>query len=113
MCSAVPRVLQLWKDSLVAGGKPKIAQSLADPTEYTDMFPDYEYGLQAEAAVKASSKVPASARSYRQWTEVAHRDIISGNVKLAWLHPSACNVDGVMNNLIPGSLLWKCRLQVG
>ncbi|GJJ72771.1 coatomer subunit beta' [Entomortierella parvispora] len=75
--SAVPRILQLWKDSLVAGGKSKVAESLADPTEYADMFPDYEYGLQAEAAIKASSEVPVSARSYRQWTSVADRDIIS------------------------------------
>lgn len=62
----------------MAAGKPKIAESLADPTEYTDMFPDLEYGLQAEAEVKTSREVPVSARAYSQWTEVATRDIVSG-----------------------------------
>ncbi|KAG0297357.1 hypothetical protein BGZ96_006736 [Linnemannia gamsii] len=75
--SAVPRVLQLWKDSLVAAKREKTAQALADPLEYEDMFPDLEYGLLAEQAVKAARETPVPASSYFAWKESLDRDIIS------------------------------------
>lgn len=77
-CSAVPRVLQLWKDSLVAAKREKTAQALADPLEYEDMFPDLQYGLLAEQAVKAARETPVPATSYYAWKESLDRDIISG-----------------------------------
>lgn len=77
-CSAVPRVLQLWKDSLVAAKREKTAQALADPLEYEDMFPDLQYGLLAEQAVKAARETPVPATSYHAWKESLDRDIISG-----------------------------------
>lgn len=78
ICSAVPRVVKLWRESLIAANRSKTAESLADPTEYEDMFPDLQYGLMAEEAVEAnkSSTVPASA--YFQWKEQISRDVISG-----------------------------------
>ncbi|KAF8940248.1 hypothetical protein BGZ58_007259 [Dissophora ornata] len=75
--SAVPRVMKLWKESLVAAGRTKTADALADPTEYEDMFPDLQYGLQAEEAVKAAKAVPVPAAAYVQWKEISHRDIIA------------------------------------
>ncbi|KAF8946054.1 hypothetical protein BGZ52_009097, partial [Haplosporangium bisporale] len=74
---AVPRVVKLWRESLIAANRSKTAESLADPTEYEDMFPDLQYGLMAEEAVEAnkSSTVPASA--YFQWKEQISRDVIS------------------------------------
>ncbi|KAG0379905.1 hypothetical protein BGX24_011069 [Mortierella sp. AD032] len=75
--SAVPRVLQLWKDSLVVAKREKTAQALADPLEYEDMFPDLQYGLLAEQAVKAARETPVPASSYYAWKESLDRDIIS------------------------------------
>lgn len=76
--SAVPRVLTLWKESLAAAGRTKTAEALADPTEYEDMFPDLQYGLQAEEAIKASNTNPLPASAYTQYKEVLSRDIIAG-----------------------------------
>ncbi|KAG0196867.1 hypothetical protein BGX28_009673 [Mortierella sp. GBA30] len=75
--SAVPRVLNLWKESLETAGRSKTAEALADPTEYEDMFPDLQYGLQAEEAVKASREHPLPANAYPQWKELLDRDIIA------------------------------------
>ncbi|KAI7817585.1 coatomer WD associated region-domain-containing protein [Gamsiella multidivaricata] len=75
--SAVPRILKQWKESLVAAGRTKTAEALADPTEYEDLFPDLQYGLQAEEAIKAARVVPVPASSYPQWKEHQYRDIIS------------------------------------
>lgn len=76
--SAVPRVVQLWRESLIAAKRTKTAESLADPSEYEDMFPDLQYGLMAEEAVKASRATPVPASAYYQWKENLGRDIISG-----------------------------------
>ncbi|KAF9923673.1 hypothetical protein BGZ67_009714, partial [Mortierella alpina] len=75
--SAVPRVLTLWKESLAAADRTKTAEALADPTEYEDMFPDLQYGLQAEEAIKASKVNPLAASAYTQYKEVLSRDIIA------------------------------------
>lgn len=76
--SAVPRVLGLWKESLKAAGRTKTADALADPTEYEDMFPDLQYALQAEEAIKATRSVPVPATAYPQWKEVSERNVIAG-----------------------------------
>ncbi|KAF9195876.1 hypothetical protein BGZ50_003137 [Haplosporangium sp. Z 11] len=75
--SAVPRVLKQWKESLVAAGKDRTADALADPAEYEDMFPDLQYALQAELAVKESREQPVPASAYPQWKELLDRDIIT------------------------------------
>ncbi|KAF8972005.1 hypothetical protein BGZ46_010162 [Entomortierella lignicola] len=76
--SAVPRIVKLWKESLVGAGKTKTADALADPTEYEDMFPDLQYGLAAEEAVRSSREHPYPASAYLQWKEqIAGRDIVA------------------------------------
>ncbi|KAF9998771.1 hypothetical protein BGZ65_005768 [Modicella reniformis] len=75
--SAVPRVLGLWKESLVASNRSKTAEALADPTEYEDMFPDLQYALEAEEAIKSTRAIPPPASAYSQWREVCERDIIT------------------------------------
>ncbi|KAG0345867.1 Coatomer subunit beta' [Podila humilis] len=75
--SAVPRVVQLWRESLIVAKRSKTAEALADPSEYEDMFPDLHYGLMAEEAVKASRAHPVPASAYFQWKENLGRDIIS------------------------------------
>ncbi|KAG0292908.1 hypothetical protein BGZ98_002422 [Dissophora globulifera] len=73
---AVPRVLKLWKESLEASGKTKTSEALADPSQYEDMFSDWQYSLQAEEAVRAARGAPIPASAYSQWKELSHRDIV-------------------------------------
>ncbi|KAG0087970.1 hypothetical protein BGZ93_010642 [Podila epicladia] len=75
--SAVPRVVKLWCESLVAANRSKTAESLADPSEYEDMFPDLQYGLMAEEAVEANKSSTVPAIAYFQWKEQINRDVIS------------------------------------
>ena len=41
------RVVGLWKEDLAKQNK-KAADSLADPTEYENLFPEYQEALKAE-----------------------------------------------------------------
>jgi hypothetical protein len=52
----------LWKESLSKISE-KAAQSLADPVQYENLFPDYGDSLKAEQFMQAESKlkIPASA----------------------------------------------------
>jgi len=63
---------------LATAKREKTAQALADPLEYEDMFPDLQYGLLAEQAVKEARETPVPATSYFAWKESLDRDIISG-----------------------------------
>jgi hypothetical protein len=42
------------------------------------MFPDLQYGLQAEEAIKLSRTQSVPATAYYQWRESLSRDIITG-----------------------------------
>ena len=59
--SQVPRVVEMWKKEL---GKvsEKAAKSLADPLEYSNLFPDYAASLQAEQLLskERAQIIPAS-----------------------------------------------------
>ncbi|KXS13491.1 Coatomer, beta' subunit [Gonapodya prolifera JEL478] len=50
--SHMSRVLKLWKEQLLALGKRKAAEALADPASYENLFPDLKFALAAEAQVK-------------------------------------------------------------
>lgn len=52
MPSEVPRMVALWK----AKCGDKAGQSLADPTQYPNLFPGYEDALKAEAFLEQSRK---------------------------------------------------------
>ena len=45
--SHVPRIVQLWKAELSKTNK-KAADSLADPTQYSNLFPDIQEAIKAE-----------------------------------------------------------------
>lgn len=45
--SKVPKVLSLWKEQLGRVSE-KAAQSLADPIQYENLFPEYKDSLKAE-----------------------------------------------------------------
>ena len=45
--SQVSRIVQLWKEDLAKTNK-KAAESLADPTDYENLFPDLQEAIKAE-----------------------------------------------------------------
>jgi len=56
-------VTALWKESLSKISE-KAAQSLADPVQYENLFPDYGDSLKAEQFMQAEKRqIPASASS--------------------------------------------------
>lgn len=48
--SQVPRIVKLWKEDLAKTNK-KAADSLADPTQYSNLFPDIQEAIRAETVV--------------------------------------------------------------
>lgn len=62
MTFLIVRVVKLWKEDL-AKTNSKAAQSLADPMQYENLFPELKQALQAEAALKREreSLLPASS----------------------------------------------------
>ncbi|PRP87029.1 coatomer protein complex, subunit beta 2 (beta prime) [Planoprotostelium fungivorum] len=83
MPSQVPRLVKLWKEDLQTVN-PRAAESLADPVEYSNLFPDFELALEAEKKFsKRLSHLPAS--KYSGVADDLSRDLLeelrSGNVK--------------------------------
>lgn len=73
--SRMSDVVQAWQSDL-AKINPKAAESLANPDEFENLFPNYQDALQAEAALvqERASSFPAS--SYLQMEGVNLRDVI-------------------------------------
>ncbi len=65
-----PRVVELWRGDL-SKTNPKAAQSLADPTEYENLFPELKQALQAEQYLKTERSSLLPAASYNS-TTVSH-----------------------------------------
>jgi len=76
MPSQVPRLIKLWKEDLQAVNA-RAAESLADPTEYSNLFPDFETSLEAE---KMFSKRIShlSAAKYSTVADDLSRDLLEG-----------------------------------
>ncbi|KAI9342525.1 coatomer WD associated region-domain-containing protein [Obelidium mucronatum] len=72
--SHISRVVALWKESLVKANKKKVADSLADPAQYANLFPDVEYGLFLEHFRSNKKAVPAA--DYVDWKDVLDIDFI-------------------------------------
>lgn len=53
--SHVPRVVKLWKENVISKNE-KFAQALADPTEYENLFPNFQDTLLAEQYLNEQSK---------------------------------------------------------
>ncbi|CAB3979431.1 Coatomer subunit beta [Paramuricea clavata] len=61
--SHVSRVVGLWKEDLAKDNK-KAANSLADPTEYENLFPEFQEALKAEQFLKKERKTLVAAADY-------------------------------------------------
>ena len=58
------RVVGLWREDL-SKTNPKAAQSIADPADYENLFPDLQQSLKAEQYLKRERLRPRPAADYR------------------------------------------------
>lgn len=72
--SKISEVVQLWRGDLKSISE-KLAESLADPLEYENLFPDIKMAIQAEQYFKRKN-LPAS--SYVDHKDDLQRDLIQG-----------------------------------
>jgi hypothetical protein len=78
--SQISNILGVWKKNLQTVSE-KAAEALADPADYPDLFPDLEFGVQAEQFLakqregKAGSKL-MRARYYEMVKESVSRDLV-------------------------------------
>jgi len=70
--SEIPRIVKLWRRDLQTVNE-KAAESLADPTEYENLFPDLHWALQAEEHFKQEVR-PAAV--YPEILDEIDRDLI-------------------------------------
>ncbi|GMH35365.1 hypothetical protein BSKO_03233 [Bryopsis sp. KO-2023] len=69
------RVVKLWRDDLKKIN-PKAAESLADPEEYPNLFPDLELALQAETMCRRRSLADIPASRFPQFEGTNAVDLI-------------------------------------
>ena len=80
--SKISETVELWKASLVEQEQPKIAESIADPEKYDNLFEDYRGSLQAETFVqKQNAEGLPSAGSYPT-VDKSTRDIYREDVQM-------------------------------
>jgi len=72
--SQVSRIVKLWRANLQQINE-RAAESLADPLEYSNLFPDLALALKAEEYFKKNQK-PISSTSYLETKEDIDRDLI-------------------------------------
>uniref|UniRef100_A0A7S2FP04 Coatomer subunit beta' n=1 Tax=Alexandrium andersonii TaxID=327968 RepID=A0A7S2FP04_9DINO len=74
--SELPQVVKLWKADLSQVNQA-VADSLADPVQYPDLFPDFELTLAAEQAFQArNERCPPMAASYPEEKERLGMDVL-------------------------------------
>jgi len=77
--SKVPAVVSRWKakaaESLSGVGQRNIAESLADPVKYENLFPGFAESLKAESYLQELSKVPIPAS--RRQPSLAERNLLA------------------------------------
>lgn len=72
--SHVSRIVQLWKEDLAKVNK-KASDSLADPSEYENLFPEFQEALQAEQFLKRERVQMKPAAQYKHFPSNSERDV--------------------------------------
>lgn len=72
--SHVSKIVKLWKEDLGKVNK-KAADSLADPSEYENLFPEFQEALQAEKFLKRERVQMKPASQYKNAQHNAERDV--------------------------------------
>lgn len=73
----ISRVVKLWREDLGKKGLARAAESLADPLEYDNLFPDISLGLRAEEIAQKEREQVFSASRYLEVRESLDRDIVA------------------------------------
>lgn len=74
--SELPRVVKLWTSDL-AQVNQAVAESLANPEKYPDLFPDYGLTVQAEKVFEERlTKCPPKASEYNKVKEILDMDVM-------------------------------------
>eukprot|EP00249_Psilotum_nudum_P021933 c28306_g1_i1 orf=1196-3937(-) len=73
--SKVSEIVALWRNDLKKVNQ-KAAESLADPNEYPNLFPDWQWALEAEAKVKPMREHYQPANEYLKYIGNTNRDLI-------------------------------------
>lgn len=84
--SEIAGVLSAWRTALAAREQSKIADALADPEHYGNLFPDFELGILAEQLCGAREARPASDCPFVEPVS-AHRE-----------SPRIVGTEGALNN---------------
>lgn len=79
--SELSRVVQIWTADL-AKVNQAVAESLADPSKYPDLFQDFDLTLAAENAFEARRKNPPPASAYSTEKEILELDVMEELKKL-------------------------------
>lgn len=74
--SKVSGIVKLWREDLQKVN-PKAAESLADPNEYENLFPDFKLGLRAEEQLREERRATHPAHAYLEQRELFDRDLIA------------------------------------
>lgn len=73
----ISRVVKLWREDLQKKGLARAAESLADPLEYDNLFPDISLGLRAEEIAQEEREQAYPATRYLDVKENLDRDIVA------------------------------------
>eukprot|EP00287_Rhodomonas_sp_CCMP768_P010439 CAMPEP_0196718458 /NCGR_PEP_ID=MMETSP1091-20130531/1646_1 /TAXON_ID=302021 /ORGANISM="Rhodomonas sp., Strain CCMP768" /LENGTH=1036 /DNA_ID=CAMNT_0042059117 /DNA_START=87 /DNA_END=3197 /DNA_ORIENTATION=- len=84
--SQVTRMVQLWRDDL-KDLNPRAAESLADPAQYPNLFPDFDYGLVAEHVAEGKRKAARPASDYPSVAGSLSEDLIE-SAKTSGMDPT-------------------------
>lgn len=83
--SAVSRIVKLWKEDLKAVNE-RAAESLADPMEYQNLFPDLGSALKAEKFIETQYKKKHPSTSFAEFKDDIYRDLIEGMKHIGFSH---------------------------
>jgi len=75
--SHVSPVVKLWKEDLERRNRQKNAESLADPKDYENLFPDFRYALIGEESFLEARATSIPATSYPELKGHLCRDILA------------------------------------
>ncbi|KAG1678839.1 Coatomer subunit beta' [Nymphon striatum] len=75
--SKVSEVSKLWQAQLTANGKNKIAKSIADPSQYQNLFPGLADSIKADHFLKSEYKQQKPASAYTSTLAISDRNPIA------------------------------------
>ncbi|RUS24376.1 coatomer WD associated region-domain-containing protein [Jimgerdemannia flammicorona] len=100
--SHVSPVVKLWREDLERRNRKKNAESLADPNEYENLFPDFKYALLGEETFRQARSSQVAAADYTDHRGHLDRDVL-GEIKARF--PTGLPADERPNGSINGAVV--------